>query len=422
PMVDLARMVLAGRDRYEIVFRCSPEDGKTRLWRSKLDRSLWLSRKEAVRHAFSQGLLEKYYRIEDVEVDPPKGNFAVVAVHRKSGVVLGPPNHHEYRKNINRLHQQRFAHLSLDRFMREIEMSREQEVIEKWKEERSRERHYIYTWGDESTAASGATESVEGSADEDEVSGEDQSVAESSAEPTEPRGPVFKDADEVIRHFEAEHGAEVFREVGEAVAPGDIPGASLARPLFALLREELESQHKFPLALVQVLCRKLEKRGLKFFKMGKKTLYVSMARPRKMDAATEVSDRVRGILEFVEAQPGAHVTKLLEALVPGYIAPGGEARDGHKPSAEELAEVADLMWLTREGLVIELSSGELWPGGHSPEAAQGMSAPEGRRRVGRRRGGKNKKLKKPAKKAKPAKEEEPGKDAEATPTTGDRQL
>ena len=146
PMWDIARTMLASRERYRIGFRKSQDAGDAApdLVRCSLDDSFWLTREEALQHVVRSGLLSKYYRIDVVEVEPPKGNFTAIAVHRKSGTVLGPPNHHEYRVNLMKLHQKRFSHVPFDRFSKEIEMKRDEETIEAWKESKTKVRHFVH--------------------------------------------------------------------------------------------------------------------------------------------------------------------------------------------------------------------------------------------------------------------------------------
>lgn len=141
-VADLARMVLGGRDRYQIRFRTDSVEERP-LYACAADHSVWLSREEAIAHLLrSPGVLDRYYAVEVVSVEPPKGNFSVVAVCGFTGQVLGPPNHHEYQMNVARLHRERFSDMSLERFKARIEMRRDEETIEKWKEQVSTRRQY----------------------------------------------------------------------------------------------------------------------------------------------------------------------------------------------------------------------------------------------------------------------------------------
>lgn len=191
-MGDVAKMVLASRERYEVNFaplkpgeeprvprprddrgprgrgpakkgarrqgggrppgKDAPETPQQKvvaeksdpipLFRVKADGSLWLSREEAISHILHSDVIRKFYDVEEVSVDPPGGNFNVVAVCGMSGKIFGPPNHHEYQRNVQRYHAERFSNLSLERYKSRIEMNREEETIEKWKEQVSTKLKY----------------------------------------------------------------------------------------------------------------------------------------------------------------------------------------------------------------------------------------------------------------------------------------
>ena len=156
-MAEVAHMVLAAGDRYRVIFRVKSGNGEGakknptpgrqpntfRLVRCKTDGSVWLSRDEAVAHFLNTPeLLKKFYEIEEVTTEAPKGNFSVIAICGLSGTILGPPNHHEYQQNIASLHRSRFANMPLEKFKSRIEMRRDEETIEQWKEQMSTSRHY----------------------------------------------------------------------------------------------------------------------------------------------------------------------------------------------------------------------------------------------------------------------------------------
>lgn len=144
-MAEVAKMVLASADRYRVTFRAkSGKEGKPiRMVRCKIDGSVWLSREEAVAHFLNTpDLLKEFYQVEEVKTEAPKGNFSAIAVCGLSGTILGPPNHHEYQQNINTLHRERFGNMPLERFKSRIEMRRDEETLEQWKELKSTTRHY----------------------------------------------------------------------------------------------------------------------------------------------------------------------------------------------------------------------------------------------------------------------------------------
>lgn len=140
PLADLAKVILRERDRYQVRFRS--EEGGPHLYSCKTDGSLWVSRDEAVSHLLNSKTIESFYEVEIVETEAPAGNFSVVAVCGMSGKVLGPPNHHEYQASVARLHAERFSNMPIERFKSRITMESGEEVIEKWKKQFSRTKHY----------------------------------------------------------------------------------------------------------------------------------------------------------------------------------------------------------------------------------------------------------------------------------------
>lgn len=428
PLSDLAKMILNGRERYQVRFRTQDEK---KLYLCKADGSVWLSREEAVTHLLNSPVLEQFYVTEDIEVAAPSGNFSVVAVCGMSGTILGPPNHHEYQRNIARLHQERFSDMSLERYKSRIQMESGEEAIERWKEQVSRARHYrlksemppppkaepkteasapAESDPAEGVAATDATEEsvtdteapvvAEGSVDETGVASPteapaaaveaetevpaEESAAETAAEtpvaevdadtdaedrPEEEApaasspaadGLILKTVEDLARHFRQNYAAKAVKEVSEAVVNGNVSGRLLSSGLLTHLKREGEALRRgFPLPLIQTLCRDLEKKGLRFFKRGKKALHVSAVRPRALDPEISLTDQIQQIVDYVIATPRADVLSLLEALVPEFKRP--EKIDGKAP--EEVTELSEesktvlknLRWLTSEGYVLEFA-------------------------------------------------------------------
>lgn len=418
PMADVAKMILGGRDRYQIRFQLK-NPGEASLFLCEADQSLWVSREEAIQHLLNSPALKRYYEVEEVAVEPPKGNFAVVAVCGLSGRILGPPNHHEYQRNLMRLYQERFSQMPLERYKSQIEMKRDEETIEKWKAQVSRTFRYRLRTAEEDTAEPGdpPAEADETPADEEtaaagepgdaevksadpgdvaepeleaaapsepEPAGGEAPAEESPGEPDiesgEPESPGEEPASEpekakpaavylvnreaVARHFREHFADTVIRSVSAATVPGDIPGKKLSRGLLNLLRNESEKQRRgFPLTLIQTMCGEFEKVGLRFFKRGKKTLYVSVARPRPIKNEESFTDRVRQIVAYVREHPRAKVIDLLNALVADdQKAEKGETYQEHHLTRAEHDVLADLKWLTMEGYLIEYPGTELMLG------------------------------------------------------------
>jgi hypothetical protein len=496
-MFDVARNVMAERERYQVAFqgklppakkKTAPQGGDgegapaatatpaaevvpenkpeaAKLVRCKIDGSLWLTRDEAVRHVLSSPeLLGEFYIVEEVSVDPPKGNFSSIAVCGMGGTLLGPPNHHEYQTNLAKLHRERFSNMSFERFKQRVMMKNDEETIEAWKDSVSVAKHYrvkpkekkiekeepnadavqaeespvdspaepkaevaeasaaessdsaaqpepsaepeavVKAESDavaseeasaelvvepdaaeaEAEAKTGTPESEPAAAEEDspveaEAEGENSDADSSAdadsdvqaelavAEEAEPEVVLSNDR-ELEMHFRENFADKVLRWAGGGVVAGDVPGRSLSPALLEKLKIETERMRRgFPLPLIQTLCRRLEKLGVKFFKRDKKELYASVARPRAIKDESGMTDRLRSIVEFVRAYPKTKVPKLLESLIEGFIAPRNEEEmAGHNPSDDEMSMLRDIRWLTMEGYLIEYANGDLVLGHDEP--------------------------------------------------------
>ena len=190
----------------------------------------------------------------------------------------------------------------------------------------------------ETEAASGTDDPIADSTESvptaDNASTE-SSAAESPAVATEPALPVepLKNWAAVEAHFLAHHADKAVRAVSRIKVAGNIPGKLLAPSLLALLRMEVEQQQRFPMQLVQDLCRDLEKESLKFFKRDKKATFVCRTRPHFIDDESHLSPRLRSIVGVVRANPGITVGKLVSTLAPHIVKPAS------KPEVPKVPEV-----------------------------------------------------------------------------------
>ena len=394
PLFELARLILQLSDRYSV--KLTPESDQTvGLFRVKRDGSLWTSRKEAVNHLLAKHL-GQFYRKSSVATEPPKGAFTVVAQCGMSGVLLGPPNHHEYTSRVISLHTSRFKNMPFEVYKSRIRMVRDESLIEQWKSEQSTKTIYIpMTPGSENeapaaeepavapTAESGitteavaSTEIAEGT--ETPVSGEitPAAASEESATAEAPAGEpapesAESDAAEPEAVAEQEVAAEAVAEEGTAPAASEEGGLSLEQAtahfqehhaeneveaaegeitlsgraalhdstqlLRELLLKNLREMDRFPLPLAQAIGKELTGRGLQLFKSHKKIIHVSMARPRYLDReTTPIGENFRAILEYLEAHPNQRRDKQWSAL----LALRTETAETAAPAVNEGSEAA----------------------------------------------------------------------------------
>ena len=406
PLFELARLILQLSDRYSV--KLTPASDQTPgLFRVKLDGSLWTSRKEAVSHLLSKHL-GKFYRRSSVATEPPKGAFAVVAQCGMSGVLLGPPNHHEYTSRLIALHSSRFKNMPFEMYKSRVRMVRDEALLEQWKGEQSTKTVYVpVTPGSESNESepaaieppvTSATESepvVEAPAPvETGAPAEESPVAETPAEETAPEVTGTSEAseegapmesssetaeatpaipateeggltlEEATAHFQEHHAEnEVELAEGELKLSGRAALHESTQLLRELLLTHLREMDRFPLPLAQAVGRELTNRGLQLFKSHRKIIHVSMVRPKYLDrTTTPVAQGFISILEYLEAHPNQSRDKQWNALLSGRteIPEEGEAAPQEKIlECREKALGVDLLWLLHQGHVIDFAMGNL---------------------------------------------------------------
>ena len=354
-LFDIARILLRNPASYTIDLTSAPKQPEGPFWVVDADRSVWLQREAAVRHLLRKKR-DEFYRAETVETEPPKGNFPVVAVCGMSGVLLGPPNHHDFERKLRDLHRERFARLDFETFRSRLKMERDPEVIEKWRAEASKTIEYFPLAGENPEKLS--------------------------------------DLAAVERHFAENHAPAHLKFVDLAPVPGDPKTTAVDPALGPLLNHARDEEERFPLRLAQSLSRALSAAGLRFYKSPNRTTFVSAARPRHLNLdEVPVSDSIKKILELIRARKSIRRPQLLDLLAPTVAAPSpapvvapdsipsADSDPAAPPPAEPSpaptnpevsnsvpavpvnpareAVVNDLLWLTHEGYVIEFADGRL---------------------------------------------------------------
>ena len=323
-LFDIARSLLRNPASFTIDLTSAPKQPEGPFYVVADDRSVWLSREAAVRHLLRKKR-DELYRADTVETEPPKGNFPVVAVCGMSGVLLGPPNHHDFERRLRDLHRERFSRMDFETLRSRLKMERDPAVIEKWRAEASKTVEYY---------------------------------------PREGENPEkLPDLGAVERHFAEHHAAAHIKFVDLAAVPGDPKTTAVDPALAPLLNYARGEEERFPLRLAQSLSRALSAAGLRFHKSANRTTLVSASRPRHLNLEeTPVSDSVRKIIETIRGKKSIRRGQLLDLLVPAAAAvPAANPAEAAAPASDPGREavVNDLLWLTHEGYVIEYSDGRL---------------------------------------------------------------
>ncbi|MCP5488917.1 MAG: hypothetical protein H7A43_09735 [Verrucomicrobia bacterium] len=329
PLHDLANLFLAKPELY--LLKIEPRSAKAKgggdgpgtpenpviFYQTTGDRHLFLQREEAVQHVMGD-LLDKVFTVEDVVTEPPAGNFVCVGRCRRTGTLIGPPNYHAFQEGLLQLQQSHFPNLSIDAVRGFIEMVREPEVIEQWRESFRHQKVY-----------------------------KRKDAGEGEAEKTYTR-------DEACEVIVQQHLAGAIREGNRAILPAVAAPAVTDERLRNTIYAATARERRFPLTMMLALRPAFKRMKLHLFKAGKGETYVTAIPPKPLDADHAI-DSIRQMHELLVEHPGWSRKQLAQKIMP----------DEPLDSEKVVAFLKPLTWLIDKGHVIEFHNGALaLPGSH----------------------------------------------------------
>ena len=342
PLFQIALLILQKAERYSVQLTAKKKaDGTTeKIFVCALDETPWTSEDEAVAHILKQHFTT-FYQAERTQTEPPKGVYTFVAQCGFSGEILGPPNHHDYQNQLRKLHTEKFSRMPFDMFKARVKIVKDEVVVKKWVEDQSFKTQYICL--------------------------------------NVPEPLTLATLEEVEKHFRATHKDSVIKAVETTIIAGAPSRTLRCGGLQRLIRQEWEQQKFFPLPIATKLSQQFAHHGLSFFKVNKTVTHVSVARPTFLDIESNpVSDGIRRIVEFINANAKCTRKKLVEALAPtpkvtvipivetpapmaeGEAAPAKPAEPkSPEPTPEQTAVLVDLHWLIHQGAVLEFADGRM---------------------------------------------------------------
>ena len=337
PLFDIAFLVIQKPERYSIRFTTKKnQQGQLAqpIFHCALDETIWLSEDEAVEHVL-QKHFGTFYQAEKSATEAPKGVYTFVGQCGMSGVILGPPNYHDYQNKLAKLHAERFSRMPFDMYKSRVKIVRDEAVVKQWIEEQSVKTDFVCL-----------------------------NVPEAARLPNR---------EEVEKHFRATHKDTIIKQVESHVVSG-MAARSLRGGMGRVVQNLLTEQRRFPMQIATSLSQSFAHHGLQFFKVNKTVTHVAVARPHFLDVeTTPVSTGVKRIVDFINANPKCNRRKLIDALAPspaptapvvaapveGAAAAPATPPVAPEPTAEQTALISDLHWLVHQGHVMEFANGLL---------------------------------------------------------------
>jgi len=306
PLMDLANLFIHDTEGYLVKIEANKDVPDFTIFQCKHCKAVACSEEMIVQHLMSKHLSDVYER-EEIETDPPAGQFVCVARCRKSGVLLGPPNHHSYTDKLNELHQSRFSHLTLEDYKRDIETVRDEELIERWKQESRKKTIY-------------------------------RLKSDPEAEPVDLHKAEADFMQNLSSKYEKTHRAIVPSKIAQGLEDRDITHA---------IRRVWAKESHFPLSMSFAMRAAFRHMHLHLFKAGKIN-FVTHIKPRPIKPEDTI-ESIAEVLLFLKENPGSTRKHLLEILHPSLDPQSKEAKEALQP----------LSWLIERGHIIEFFNGTI---------------------------------------------------------------
>ncbi len=305
PLMDLAHIFLSDPRGHMVKLEVNPKSD-FKLYQGKRSKMVATDRDVLLRQLLDNHL-EDFFVKEELEVEPPTGSFPMIG--KIDDHLIGPPNHHSYAGRLAEIHRTYYAGMPFDRFKQKVQTVREEELIERWKEESSHKTVYRL---------------------KDEPEGKEYTLVQ---------------AEDYVRRHIAD--AEI-EEVTRAVLPSALARKITDYNLMRMIREAWQQESRFPMSLSFALRAAFRHLHLETFKAGKNINFVTSVKPAPI-APEKAVENIRHILEFLADHPGSTRQQLVEGLL-----------DGKTDDAEKVHEIQKpILWLVDRGHLIEFFNGTL---------------------------------------------------------------
>jgi hypothetical protein len=276
-LFEVARLILQKPERFVVVIKAFPrEEGAPPplIHISQPDLLPFETEEEAVNHVFEKHL-DKFLDVEEIEVEPPKGNFIGVSRCGFTGELLGPPNYHRYQQLLREHHGRRLARMPFDKFTARVELVKEPEHLAAWLEKMKKTTRYKLK-----TPVEGAPE-------------------------------FFESLDAARQFLLGKNKDGIVR----ALDTGRYSGRSLEQFPPGNIRQSVEAllalQRRFPLDTANNLRGRLRRMKFNLYKKGSKGVsYICAVKRRFRDPQTVLADHVQKLITFIEQHPLTPASRL----------------------------------------------------------------------------------------------------------------
>ena len=260
--------------------KVTPKDAEFRFHACKACGQTFFSEEALDGHILTEHLKD-YYTVEEIDVEPPSGQFACVVKCGITGEFIGPPNLHATGAKIREMAQR----LGMDEgaYRARLETLHDQEAVETWRKGATKKT--VYRLKAAQKAAANDAAAAEGGQDE------------------APVAPAFE-RDQV----EAEFRRNILPQLKSASKSSDMTLEqalkSTDRPYLYAVRDAMARERRFPASLFFALRGAFHHRKLEFFRANdpRGQEVVCAAKPSPLDVEHAIPE-LGAVVKFVEEHP-----------------------------------------------------------------------------------------------------------------------
>lgn len=348
-LFDIAEIILEKPERFVVLAKNLPDaEGNAKPLYCAQPLNLPFEDEAAAKTAAVDAKFDELFVSEEIDAEPPKGEFQVVNRCSITGDLLGAPNWHKYGEAVREYHSRKFPKMPFEKFSASIESVRDADQIAAWLETMKKKTVFKLK------------------------------------EPQEGAPESFDTREAARAYISEKFGAELVRTYEQVRMRGEY----VAKLPFGRIRRNIEEacrkQKKFPIVTANNLRGRLRRSGFTVYKRGSKGFaFVSTIKRKFIFEGESLSEVPQKIFDFITANPAIRAADLPYKYL-GLEAPKSEAKSKtlaqeHSEGAETLesqkpaesAELPDetkallssvwseLAWLVSEGYVVEYADGTL---------------------------------------------------------------
>jgi len=318
-LFEVSRIFLEKSERYvaSVTRKAAEGEQAERVAVAIPDGMPFETEEEAIQHVIANHV-DAFFDQEEIEVEPPSGNFPFVNRCGMTKKILGPPNYHRYEEFVNQHFQTQISNASFERFQSAIVQDREEEAVSEWLGSMRKTIRY-------------STKPEEGETAE-----------------------TFDTLKEAVVYLRTTQRDKMVKSVNYARVPGvtidKFPNTEASRAVSG----ELARQRRFPLKTANLIRGRLRREKFSIYKRGSKGVtYICAAKRNFRQPGQVMSDSLDRLIHYVELNAGVKVKELPSQ----YKAWLQEAHPDAEYDEKKLFQ--DLHWLIADGYITHFADDSL---------------------------------------------------------------